>query len=151
LCRLSYIGEPEPDGVTQVNAALPEGLRTGLAPIELSWLGRPLCERGWMRIVPAGPSVPRIGSVTDGVNLLSDNRISSGILKVTMHEVTHPEQLRVAVDGHTAVVTDTFCVDPVAQRYEYNIDLPAGVETGPHDVQIAMGRRSFPPMAIEVA
>ena len=87
-CRLTYIGEPEPDGVSQVNAALPEGLRTGLVPIELTWLGRPVCPPGWMRIVPAGPSVPRISALTDGVNLLSGNRISSGILKVTMHEVT---------------------------------------------------------------
>ncbi len=149
-CRLSYIGEPEADGVSQVNAALPEGLRTGLVPIELQWLGRPVCAPGWVRIVPAGPSVPRIGALTDGVNLLSDNRIASGILKVTILEVAHPEQLRVAVDGLDAVVSDSFCVDPIAQRYEFNIDLPPGIGNGPHEVRIAIGKRPFPPMPIEV-
>jgi len=150
-CRLTFIGEPEADGVSQVNAALPEGLRTGLVPIELTWLGRPVCPTGWMRIVPAGPSVPRIGALTDGVNLLSDNRITSGILKVTMHEVTHAGQFRLAVDGREVAVSDTFCVDPVAERWEFNVDLPAGIGSGPHEVRIAMGKRAFPPMAIEVA
>ena len=149
-CRLSYIGEPEKDGVTQVNAALPEGLRTGLVPIELTWLGRPLSAPGWMRIIPAGPSVPRIGSLTDGVNLLSDNRITSGILKVTMHEVIEPGHLRVAVDGKSAVISDAFCVDPIAQRWEFNVDLPPETGGGAHEVRIAMGNRDFPPMAIEV-
>lgn len=147
-CRLSYIGEPE--AVTQVNAALPEGLRTGLVPIQLAWLGRPLGAPGWMRITPPGPSVPRIDALTDGVNLLSDNRITSGTAKVTMVEVAHPGDVRVAVDGRPAHVSDSFCVDPVAQRYEFNVDLPSGIGRGPHEIRIAIGKRAFPPMAIEV-
>jgi SAM-dependent methyltransferase len=149
-CRLSYIGQPETDGVSQVNAALPEGLRTGLVPIELRWLGWPVCDPGWMRIVPAGPSVPRISALTDGVNLLSDNRVTSGILKVTMLEITNPEQLRITVDDREAVISDTFCVDPIAQRYEFNVDLPQGIGSGPHEVRIAVGKRPFPAMPIEV-
>ena len=149
-CRLTFIGEPEADGVSQVNAALPEGVRTGLVPIELTWQGRPVCAPGWMRIVPAGPSVPRISALTDGVNLLSDNRISSGILKVTMHEVTQAAKFRIALDGRAIEVSDTFCVDPVAQRWEFNVDLPPGTSSGPHEVRIAMGRRAFPPMTVEV-
>jgi len=149
--RLTFIGEPESDGVCQVNAALPEGLRTGLVPIALTWLGRPVCPTGWMRIVPAGPSVPRISALTDGVNLLSDNRITSGILKVTMHEVIDAGQFRIAVDGCAVAVSDTFCVDPVAQRWEFNVQLPKGIGSGPHEVRIAIGKRAFPPMAIEVS
>jgi hypothetical protein len=103
-----------------------------------------------MRIIPAGPSVPRIGALTDGVNLLSDNRITSGILKVTMTEVAHPRELRVTVDGGDAVVSDSFCVDPVAERWEFNIDVPASAGPGPHEVRIAIGKRTFPPMVIEV-
>jgi hypothetical protein len=94
--------------------------------------------------------VPRISALTDGVNLLSDNRIMSGILKVTVLEMSHPEQLRVEVDGLDAVVSDTFCVDPVAQRYEFNVDLPPQIGSGRHEVRIAIGRRPFPPMSIEV-
>ena len=57
-CRLSYVGEAE-NGITQLNAALPEAVRTGLAPVEVLWLGRPLCV-GWARLIPAGPRVPRL-------------------------------------------------------------------------------------------
>jgi len=149
-CRLTFIGEPEADGVSQVNAALPPGVRTGLVPIELTWLGRPVAAPGWMRIVPAGPSVPRISALTDGVNLLSDNRISSGILKVTMHEVTEAGQFRIALDGREMAASDTFCVDPVAQRWEFNVHLPPGTPGGRHEVRISMGRRAFPPMSVEV-
>jgi len=149
-CRLSYIGEPEPDGVSQVNAALPEAIRTGLVPIELTWMGRPVCAPGWLRIIPAGPSVPRISALTDGVNLLSGNRITSGILKVTMHEVTDTAQLRVIIGDRNAVVSDSFCVDPIAQRWEFNIDLPPALGPGTHEVRIAFGKRQFPPMSVEV-
>src|SRR5436309_163110 len=46
-CRITYIGEPEHDGVSQVNVALPEGLRTGVVPVDVTWLGQPVCATGW--------------------------------------------------------------------------------------------------------
>lgn len=149
--RLSYIGEPAADGVSQVNAALPEGIRTGLVPVELTWLGQPLFPPAWMRIIPAGPSVPRIGAVTDGVNLLSGNRVSSGVMKVTMFDVTHADQFRARVDGRAVPETESFCVDPVARRWEFNVPLPEGIGSGPHEVRIALGGRELAPVAIEVA
>ena len=150
-CRLSYIGEPEADGVSQVNGALPEGIRTGLVPIELTWLGRPLSTPAWVRIMPAGPSVPRIGTVTDGVNLLSGNRIVSGVLKVTMFDVARAGDFRAFIDGAEIAQTESFCVDPVAERWEFNVPLPKGIAMGAHEVRIALGRRAFRPVAIEVA
>ncbi len=149
-CRLTYIGEPAADGVSQVNATLPERIRTGFVPVELTWLGRPLFPAAWVRIIPAGPAVPRIGTVTDGVNLLSGNRIASGVLKVTMFDVAQPDRFRVSVDGQAVPETESFCVDPVAQRWEFNVPLPAGIGGGTHEVRIALGRREFAPVAIEV-
>jgi SAM-dependent methyltransferase len=148
--RLSFIGEPEHDGVTQVNAALPEGIRTGLVPVELTWLGQPLFPPAWVRIIPPGPAVPRISAVTDGVNLLSGNRVSSGILKVTIFEVTDAAQFRASVSGIPVAGIESFCVDPVAQRWEFNLPLPAGTRPGLHEVCIALGRREFPAVAVEV-
>ncbi|HYW43734.1 MAG TPA: class I SAM-dependent methyltransferase [Bryobacteraceae bacterium] len=149
-CRLSYIGQPEADGVSQVNGALPEGIRTGLVPIELAWLGRALSPPAWVRIVPAGPSVPRIGAVTDGVNLLSGNRIASGVLKVTVFDLARADRFRASVDGSDVPGIESFCVDPVAQRWEFNVPLPGEIGKGTHDLRIALGRRSFAPVAIEV-
>ncbi len=137
--------------MAQVNAFLPEGLRTGLVPIALAWRGQPVCPPAWVRIMPAGPAVPRITTVTDGVNLLSGNRIVTGSVKVTMIEVTNPDQFRATVDGEDAVEIDSFCADPIGQRYEFNFRLPESIRSGPHEVRIALGHRALAPLPIEVA
>jgi hypothetical protein len=150
-CRISYIGEPGSDGVTQVNATLPEGLRTGIVPIELHWLGQPVCAPGWIRIVPPGPPAPRIVELTDAINLLSGNRISTGLVKVTMREVARPDEFRVTVSGRETALPEFFCVDPIVRRFEFNFRLPEGLAKGPHEVRTRLGRREFAPLAIEVA
>ena len=150
-CRMTYIGEPEHDKITQMNVALPEGLRTGMVPVEVTWLGQPVCDPGWVRIMPAGPAVPRLCSITDGINLLSGTRIVTGSLKVMMLEVTRPEQFRASVDGFDAQEIDSFCADPIAHRYEFNFRLPERIGKGPHEVRVTMGKRTFPPLPIEVA
>src|SRR5437588_1083594 len=151
VCRLMYIGEPEHDGIAQVNAALPGGLRTGMVPVDVTWLGQPVCTPGWVRIMPPGPSVPRITTITDGINLLSGTRIVTRSVKVTMLEVTHPEQFRAKVDGLEVRDSDWFCADPVSQRYEFNFRLPDRVGKGPRELVVSMGKREFPPSGIEVA
>ncbi len=143
-CRGIYIGHPTKDGVTQVNVTLPEGIRTGLVPIESG------AAKGWIRVIPAGPAVPRITGVTDGVNLLSANRVISRTVKVAMRDVQQPEQFRAALDGAPVADVDSFCTDQTKQTYEFNFVLPDHVTVGWHHVQIALGRREFAPMAIEV-
>jgi hypothetical protein len=150
-CRLTYLGEPESDGATQVNGTLPEGLRTGIVPIELQWLGRPVCPPGWIRIVPPGPPTPRIMELTDAINLVSGNRISTGMVKVTMREVMRPEEFRATVSGTETALPEYFCVDPILQKFEFNFRLPEGLPKGAHEVRARLGRREFAPLAIEVA
>jgi hypothetical protein len=149
-CRISYIGEPEKDGITQVNVALPEGLRTGMIPVAMAWEGKPLCEPAWVRIMPAGPSVPRITTITDGINLLSGTRIVTGSVKVTMHEVADPAPFHAKIDGLDALEIESFCADPITQRYEFNFRLPTRITPGPHEVEVSLGKRKFAPLAIEV-
>ena len=68
-----------------------------------------------------------------------------------MLEVAHPEAFHATVDGQDALDLDSFCADPLTQRYEFNFRLPGGISSGPHEVRIALGKRAFPPLAIEVA
>jgi SAM-dependent methyltransferase len=150
-CRLTYIGEPEKDGVTQVNVALPAGIRTGMVPVEMRWIGQLLCEPSWVRIMPPGPSVPRIATITDGINLCSGSRIVTRTLKVTMLEVADASQFRATINGLPALEIDSFCADPLTQRYEFNFKLPESVRAGAHDVIVELGRRKFAPLPIEVA
>ena len=150
-CRLAYIGEPEKDCITQVNAALPEGIRTGLVPVALLRGERPLCEPAWVRVIPSGPGVPRITTVSDGINLLSGNRIATRSVKVTMHEVERAADFQASVDGLPALEIDSFCADPVGLRYEFNFNLPHSIGPGMHEVEVRLGKRVFAPLPIEVA
>lgn len=150
-CRLTYIGAPEKDGITQVNVALPEGTRTGMIPIEILWSDQPVADAAWVRIMPAGPSVPRIATITDGINLLSGTRIVTRSVKVTMLEVTNPETFQATVDGVPGLDIDSFCADPVTMRYEFNFKLPPRTGFGYHAVEVRLGKRTFAPLGIEVA
>jgi ubiquinone/menaquinone biosynthesis C-methylase UbiE len=149
-CRPSYIGEPAHDGVTQVNAALPLGLRTGLVPVEVFSNGQPLCPAAWMRMIPAGPPVPRVVSISDGVNLLSGSLVGSGIVKAVMVEIERPDDFHATVDESPAEGVETFCVDPLFQRYEFNFPLPVRCGRGRHEVRVRVGKREFAPVTIEV-
>lgn len=150
-CRLIYIGEREKDGISQVNVALPEGLRTGMVPVDLIWLGQSIAEPAWVRIMPAGPSVPRVTTITDGINLLSGTRIVTGSVKVTMHEVGDAGNFHATIDGKDALEIESFCADPITQRWEFNFRLPEGTAPGPHEVLVSLAKRKFAPLAIGVA
>jgi len=149
-CRVSYIG-PAERGAWQVNAILPEGIRTGLIEVAATWLGRPLCPPAWLRVIPAGPTVPRVQAVSDGVNLLSGNRIATRLVKVTMSEVARSHEFYATVAGQDVLDVESFCTDPVMQRYEFNFKLPLTVGPGRHELKIRMGKREFAPRPIEVA
>ena len=149
--RPEYIGVPANDGVQQTNVRLPSGIRTGVVPVEIAWLGQAICAPGWVRIIPPGPAVARLTTVTDGVNLLLDRRTESGSIKVTMVEVPGDAEFRATVDGLPVLETDSFCADPMVRRYEFNFRLPRGVGSGAHQLRIGMGRHDFPPLTIEVA
>jgi ubiquinone/menaquinone biosynthesis C-methylase UbiE len=149
-CRVSYIGERVNGEITQVNAALPAGLRTGLVPIEVFSGGRPLCPAAWMRVIPAGPPVPRVVSISDGVNLLSGSVVGNGIVKAVMVEIERPGDFHATVDEFAADGVETFCVDPLFQRYEFNFPLPARCGRGSHEVRVHIGKREFAPFTIEV-
>jgi hypothetical protein len=149
--RPEYIGVPANDGVQQVNVRLPDEIRTGIVPVEMAWLGQPICAPAWVRIIPAGPAVARLETVTDGVNLLLHQRTESGSLKVTMMEVPHAELFQATIDGKPVREIDSFCSDPILRRFEFNFRMPEGVGPGPHVLRLSMGKREFPPMGIEVA
>lgn len=150
-CRVSYIGEPAHDGVTQVNAAMPEGVRTGLVPIEVFANAQPLCPAAWMRTIPAGPSTPQVLSIGDGVDLISGTVVASGMLKAVLVEAENSSEFRATFDGQPVENIDAFCVDPLFQRYEFNFPVPPGSTRGAHEIRVWLGKRAFAPVTVEVA
>jgi hypothetical protein len=129
---------------------LPRGIRTGLVPVELLWLGAPLCPPVCLRVIPPGPMAPRFCSVTDGANLLAGARIESGVVKLVMEDLADAEVVSAAVDGRPVEDLEWFLADASAGRFEINFRLPADLAHGAHRIDLRQGARSFPPVAIEV-
>ena len=141
---------PREAGFQQLNVWLPEETRTGLLPVELRCNGRRLCQPGIVRVIPGGPPVPRIVSITDGVNLVEKNRSTSGHLKVHLEEVVSPGSIIATVDGQPLIQRGILRTDPRPPRHELNLELPPGLAPGPHMLRIQVGSRHLLPANIVV-
>jgi len=140
-----YIGPVLRGNLQQINVRLPRGLRTGLVPVETCGATK------WIRVVRPGPLVPRVISVTDGVNLVQHNQISTRLVKVVVEEIGDPAAVAVTVDSLPVKDLELKCTDPVPPRYELNFRLPAKIAAGRHALEIRAGNRSLMPHAIEVS
>ena len=136
-----YVGPADSEGLQQVNAWLPEGVRTGLVPVELRRDGYRLCPTALARIIPSGPLVPRIVSVTDGINLVEKNATRTGLLKAQIEEVSSPELVSATVDEQPVAHLDILRTDPRPPRHELNLELPPGLSSGDHTLRIQVGPR----------
>jgi SAM-dependent methyltransferase len=144
----SYIS-PVVKGISQFNVFLPEGVRMGLVPVRVEWHGERLCPDSIVRIIPPGPVVPRLISVCDGVNLVSQ-RIESGWVTVTLEDVESIDDFAATLDGALFAKVEIYKTDPLASRYEINLHLPAAVSPGGHVLEIHVRKRVLARMGIEV-
>jgi SAM-dependent methyltransferase len=145
-----YIGPPGVEGIQQVNAWLPKDARTGLVPVELQFNHQRLCPPAIARIVPAGPLVPRIVSITDGVNLVQKNQTTTGLLKIQVEEISSSGSIAALLDNRPLDHIDILCTDPMPPRHEINLKLPEDLPAGPHTLEIRVGSRRLPPTQIDV-
>jgi ubiquinone/menaquinone biosynthesis C-methylase UbiE len=148
--EVTYIGPPDHSGWQQVNVLLPETEATGLFPIEMLWFGERLCPPATLRVIPGGPLVPRIVFISDGVNLVAENRIETRLAKITLEQIDRPEEIQARIGGLPAEGLEYFCINPREQRYEVNFRLPAAIGAGRHPVEIQIGRRKLAPVMVEV-
>lgn len=144
-----YIG-PAVNGLSQFNVFLPKGVRTGIVPVRLEWLGEPIAAEATVRVITPGPAVPRLTAVSDGVNLMSYQHIASGTMKVAIEEAGAIDGFAATVDGRAVERIETFRTDPLSDRWEVNFHLPAGTAPGGHVLEIHLGRRLLTRIGIEV-
>ena len=145
-----FIGPSAGNGLSQVNVFLPRGVRTGLLPVRVEWHGRRLCPDMHMRVIPPGPSVPRLTALSDAVNLLSPQRIESRLIKATIEEVDAIASFRAEVDGTAVCNIETFRTDPLAERWEVNFQVPETAGPGAHVLEVWLGARLLARTGIEV-
>jgi ubiquinone/menaquinone biosynthesis C-methylase UbiE len=146
-----YIGPPESDGLQQVNILLPKLGRTGLVPVDLLWNRHRLCEPVYLRVIPPGPQVPFVLSVTDGINMLSGTRIVTRTFKVTVEDVPDPDSFHATVSGIPVTDIDIFCADPLPPRYEINCRVPEAIPPGAHVLTMSLGVRALGSVTLDVA
>jgi len=137
----TYMGPEESGALRQVNALLPAGLSTGLQLVEMRWGGAPVGPAATLRVIPPPPAVPRIVSVTDGINLLCRYRTETGTVKVTLEEAVEVDRLRASVGGLPVYELDTFCTDPRVPRHEVNFRISPGLKPGTHELIVQLGKR----------
>ena len=147
---ITYIGPPDNAGMQQLNVILPELEETGLLPVEVQWFGQRISPPAVLRVIPPGPSVPSVASVSDGINLVAGKRIETRMIKVTLEEISRPHEIEASVDGIPVSDIEFFCVDPRPQKFEVNLRLPDEIGVGPHQLELRMGRRKLAPITIEV-
>jgi SAM-dependent methyltransferase len=150
LGTVTYISPADNAGLQQVNVILPELEATGLLPIEIRWLGTRIAPPAVLRVIPPGPSVPRVAAITDGVNLVSERRIETRSVKMTVEEIARPDEIEARVGGHPVEGLEYFCTDPRPQRFEVNFRLPEEIGPGRHELQVLIGRRKLAPITLEV-
>lgn len=146
-----YIGPPDHSGLQQITVLLPELEATGLLPVDLQWLGRPIAPQATLRVIPPGPSVPRIYSIVDAVNLVAEDRIETRMVKMTMENIARPHEIQALVGGLPVEDLEFFCIDPRPQRFEINFRLPEAISPGRHPLEVRIGRRKLAPVMLEVA
>jgi hypothetical protein len=116
----------------------------------VQWCGQRISPPAVLRVIPPGPSVPSVASVSDGINLVAGKRIETRMIKVTLEEISRPHEIEASVDGHPVSDIEFFCVDPRPQKFEVNLRLPDEIGVGPHQLELRMGRRKLAPITIEV-
>lgn len=147
---ICYIGPRSHNSLSQVNVFLPKHVRTGLLPVRVEWHGRRLCADHYVRVIPPGPAVPRLTALSDAVNLLSAQRIESGLIKATIEEAESMDSFRATVDSVSVSGIETFRTDPLTQCWEVNFRVPP-LPAGGHVLEVSLGKRLLARMGIILA
>jgi ubiquinone/menaquinone biosynthesis C-methylase UbiE len=150
LGTITYIRPMMRDGLQQVGVVLPELEATGLLPIELRWLEEPMAPLATLRVIPPGPSVPRIRSVSDAMNLVADKRIETRQVKVILEEIARPHEIEASIGGLPVGDLEFLCIDPRQQRFDVNFRIPEEIGPGRHELRIRLGRRQLAPVMLDV-
>ena len=126
----------------RIRVDLPQLEATGLLPVQLFWLSRPLSEPATLRVIPPGPSIPRI--------VAAPRRVENRRVALTLEEIARPFDIEVWMGGRPVEDVEKICTDPRPQRYQVNFRLPEDIGPGLHHIKLNIGRRKLPPVPVEV-
>jgi len=138
----TYIGPADRSGYQEIRVDLPDLEATGLLPVQLLWLDAPLSAPVAFRVIPPGPSVPRLVALS--------KRVTAHSLKLTAEEIGRPDEIEISVGGMPVQALNYICTDRRAGRFEISVEMPHGIAPGIHALELRVGRRKVPAVQIEV-
>ena len=127
------------DGLRQIVLRVPDKVPQGRQEIHLTWNGALLTHPFPVEVKPFRRGAARVLAVTDGIDLLSRERIVSGVAKLWINNLSEPALLRARIGGVLVRPIDFHCEDRVDQRYQVNLRLPASIPRGRHRLEVAVG------------
>jgi len=148
--QLIYLTHPQPDLPRQLNLLVPPGMSTGFHRVDVRWQGELLPQPVWVRLIAPGPPIPKVLSVSDGVELLSETRILTGVVKLAVEEVDPPERISVTIAGQAVAEPDFFCTDPRLPCWDINCPVPVTVAAGPASIVVRAGSRIIGAANVEI-
>jgi ubiquinone/menaquinone biosynthesis C-methylase UbiE len=147
--RPCYLSPVDLGGGCQLNVLLPKGIAPGIAPVGLQYRGKNFGGSS-IEVLPGQDRVPRLISVTDGVNLLSAFRIECGVFKAVLEDIGEPADVVFEIDGLPATPDDFYCVVPVRDQFYYTVSVPAGVPSGKRALKIRVSGVDLPLVDLEI-
>jgi SAM-dependent methyltransferase len=88
---VTSIGPVIRNGWQRIRVDLPQLEATGLLPVQLFWLSRPLSEPATLRVIPPGPSIPRI--------VAAPRRVENRRVALTLEEISRPFDIEIWMGG----------------------------------------------------
>jgi SAM-dependent methyltransferase len=127
------------DGLRRIVLRVPDKVPQGRQKIHLTWNGALLTHPFPIEVKPFRRGAARVLAVTDGIDLLSRERIVSGVAKLWINNLSEPALFRARVGGVSVREIDFHCEDRVDQRYQVNLRLPDSALQGRHSLEVAVG------------
>jgi SAM-dependent methyltransferase len=127
------------DGLRQIVLRVPDQVPQGRQKIHLTWNGALLTHPFPIEVEPFRRGAAKVLAVTDGIDLLSRERIVSGVAKLWINNLSEPALFRARIGGVSVRQMDFHCEDHADQRYQVNLRLPDAAQRGRHSLEVAVG------------
>ena len=137
--KVVRIADADSPALRQITVQVPEAAPVGEQRLSLTWRGVPIGRPHLVTVRRFLRGAPQVLQVTDGINLLDIGKVSCGVAKVWIRNLSAPTSLRVRIGAWTVQELSFYCEDTVDQRYQVNLSLPAALEPGVHTLEISAG------------
>lgn len=146
-CYLSPVAE---SGGCQLNCRLPNGMAPGEYKVQMSVAGMRVEQASPITVVAAAPSIPRVVSVTDGINKASRYRLETDVAKVMMEDVLSPGGCSFTVAGSPVERLEYECRDTISNTWEFCFHLNPDTPSGRHWLVVSVAGKELDLIGLEL-